>query len=99
MCDPILATLLKMRPHYSQSSRENATPSSGTSPSASYKEVPRPRRGSSRGALSTHFKVSGSIVQVATAVIAIIAYCLQVKSSYPCTNIIDRTTEKLYLLT
>ena len=27
MCDPILATLLKMRPNYSQSSRENATPS------------------------------------------------------------------------
>ena len=27
MCDPILETLLKMRPHYSQSSRQNATPS------------------------------------------------------------------------
>ena len=40
MCDPILVTLLKMRPHYSQSSRENATPSSGTSPLASYKKVP-----------------------------------------------------------
>ena len=40
MCDPILETLLKMRPHYSQSSRENATPSSGTSPLASYMEVP-----------------------------------------------------------
>ena len=40
MCHPILVTLLKMRPHYSQSSRENATPSSGTSPVASYKEVP-----------------------------------------------------------
>ena len=40
MCDPILVTLLKMRPHYSQSSRENATPSSGTSPLTSYKEVP-----------------------------------------------------------
>ena len=26
MCFPILVTLLKMRPHYSQSSRENATP-------------------------------------------------------------------------
>ena len=25
MCDPILVTLLKMRPHYSHSSRENAT--------------------------------------------------------------------------
>ena len=39
MCDPILVTLLKMRPHDSQSSRENATPSSSTSPLASYKEV------------------------------------------------------------
>ena len=36
---PILVTLLKMRPHYSQSSRENATPSSGTFP---IKEVPPP---------------------------------------------------------
>ena len=42
MCDPILVTLRKMQPHYSQSSRENATPSSGTSPVASYKEVPPP---------------------------------------------------------
>ena len=42
MCDPILVTLLKIRPHYSQSSRENATPSSCTSPLASYKEVPLP---------------------------------------------------------
>ena len=31
-----------MRPRYSQSSRENATPSSGTSPLASYKEVAPP---------------------------------------------------------
>ena len=31
-----------MRPHYSQSSRENATPSSGTSPLASHKGVPSP---------------------------------------------------------
>ena len=30
-------------PDYSQSSRENATPSSGTSPSASCKELPFPR--------------------------------------------------------
>ena len=42
MCDRILETLLKMRLHYSQSSRENATPPSGTSPLASYKEVPPP---------------------------------------------------------
>ena len=40
MCDPILETLLKIEPQYSQSSRENVTPSSGTSPVASYKEVP-----------------------------------------------------------
>ena len=30
MCDPILVTLTKMQPHNSQSSHENATPSSGT---------------------------------------------------------------------
>ena len=42
MCDPILVTLLKMWPHYSQSSRENATPSSAISSLASYKEVPLP---------------------------------------------------------
>ena len=29
---PILVTLLKMQPHYSQSSRENVAPSSGISP-------------------------------------------------------------------
>ena len=40
--DPILVTLLKMRPHYRKSSCENATPSSGTSPLASYKEVHSP---------------------------------------------------------
>ena len=43
MCDPILVILLKMWPHYSHSSRETATPSSSTSPLASYKEVPPPR--------------------------------------------------------
>ena len=32
MCGPILVTLLKMQPHYTQSSRENATPSTGISP-------------------------------------------------------------------
>ena len=41
MCNPILVTLLKMQPHYSQSSPENATLSSGTSPLPSFKEVPR----------------------------------------------------------
>ena len=35
MCDPILVIVLKMRPR-------NATPSSGTLPLASYKEVPPP---------------------------------------------------------
>ena len=44
MCDPILVTLLKRRPHYSQPSPQNATPSSGTFPLASYKEVPPPPR-------------------------------------------------------
>ena len=39
MCDLILVTLLKMRPHYSQSSRENAIPSSSTCLLASYKDV------------------------------------------------------------
>ena len=42
MCDPILVTLLKMQPYYGHSSRENATPSKGTSPLACYKEVPHP---------------------------------------------------------
>ena len=32
-----------MRPYYSPSSRENATPSSSTSPLASYKKYPTPR--------------------------------------------------------
>ena len=44
ICDPILVTLLKMQPHDSHSSRENASPSSSTSPLASYKEVnPSPK--------------------------------------------------------
>ena len=34
-----------MQPHYSQSSRENETPSSGTSPLACYYEVPPPPGG------------------------------------------------------
>ena len=34
--DRILVTLFKMQPHYNQSSRETATPSIGTSPSASF---------------------------------------------------------------
>ena len=39
-------TLLKIRPHCSQSSCENATSSSYTSPLASYKEVPPPPKAS-----------------------------------------------------
>ena len=39
---PHLVTPLKMRPHYSQSRREDAPLSSGASPLASYKEVPPP---------------------------------------------------------
>ena len=42
MCDPVLVTLLKIRLHYSQSSRENVTPSSGTSPLVSFKKCPPP---------------------------------------------------------
>ena len=42
MFDPILLTLLKMRPHYSQSSRENATPSTDTSALASWATVSVP---------------------------------------------------------
>ena len=45
MCDPILVNLLKMQRHYSQSSRKNATPSSGTSLLASCKGVPPPPPG------------------------------------------------------
>ena len=39
---PHSSNSLKMQPHYSQSSRENPTPSSGTSSLASYQEVPPP---------------------------------------------------------
>ena len=40
MSIPILEIVLKMWPYYSHYRRENATPSSGTSILASYKEVP-----------------------------------------------------------
>ena len=47
MCDPIPVTLLKIKPHYSQSSRENATPSGSASLSVDDKEVsPPPSPGS-----------------------------------------------------
>ena len=42
---PHPVTPLKMRPHYSQSRRENAPLSSGASPLASYTEVSPPPRG------------------------------------------------------
>ena len=43
MCNPIQVTLLKTQPgRYSQTSCENATPSSDTSPLAYNKEVPPP---------------------------------------------------------
>ena len=48
MCDPILVTLLKMLPRYSQSSCENGTPSNGRCTLASYsmyKKVPPPGGG------------------------------------------------------
>ena len=51
---PTLVTALKMRPHYSQSTCENVTPSSGTSPLASYKEDPPPLRAAMLHTLSTH---------------------------------------------
>ena len=57
MCDPILVTLPKMRPHYRQSSRKNATPSGGTSPLASYREVPSPP-----GQLSENPNLTGNTV-------------------------------------
>ena len=64
MCDPILVTLAKMRPHYSQSSRENATPFSGTSPLASYKEVPPspPPPGPLRDHLTSKFRIPLRII-------------------------------------
>lgn len=39
VCDPILVTIFKIHPYYSQSSRENATPCSGTPPLAFYKKL------------------------------------------------------------
>ena len=62
MCDPILVSLLKMRPHCSQSSRENATPSSGTSPLAYYKEVP-PGGLSDSGEVSSRYIVVFALSQ------------------------------------
>ena len=59
MCDPIQVTLLKMLPHYSQSSREKVTPSSGTSPLASYQEVPPPPQPQAHGDNSSYLLYPG----------------------------------------
>ena len=59
MYDPILVTLIKMQPHYSQSSRENATPSSDTSPLAYSTRTyspPPPPGGVYNHAGTTHFE-------------------------------------------
>ena len=61
MCDSILVALLKMRPYYSQSSRENVTPSSDTSPLASFKEVP-PSPGKIPEATTLNAKVEWSLI-------------------------------------
>ena len=66
MCAPILVTLVKMRPHYSHSSRENVTPSSGTSPLASYEEVPRPPSGqiwACLGHMHNYLYIKGHLTQ------------------------------------
>ena len=55
MYDPILVTLIKMQPHYSQFSRENATPSSDTSPLA-YNQDIFPPGGVYNHAGTTHFE-------------------------------------------
>ena len=66
MRDPILVTLLKMRPHYSQSTLKNATPCSVTSPLASYKEVtPPPPRAAMLRRLST--RKSGGVLELMLA--------------------------------
>ena len=70
MCDPILVTLLKLLPHYSKSSCENATPSSSTSPLASYKEVPPHPPGilgSCQSAIGQFFPLSLVTVQEVSA--------------------------------
>ena len=69
MCDPILVIVLKMRPHDSQSSRENATPSSGTSPLACYKEVP-PRILKDRKKLYPFYHVRAILIQLEIGIIS-----------------------------
>ena len=70
MCDPIPVTLLKMQPILVNRVVKNATPSSGTSPFASYKEVPPPPPG------QCTFKKSGCLHKPPTPIIDInIALC------------------------
>ena len=64
MCDPILVTLLRMRPHDSQSSHENATPFSGTSPLAPYKEVSPPPGSMSSLFLLFFFVIERTVLMV-----------------------------------
>ena len=61
-----------MRPHYNQSSRENATPSSGTSPLASYKEVPSPPPGilKDRKKLYPFYHVRAILIQLEIGIIS-----------------------------
>ena len=53
-----------MRPHYSQSSRENETPSSGTSPLDSYKEVPPPPGGGVKDSISVFTHTQNALVEL-----------------------------------
>ena len=59
MWDPILVTLLKMPPQCCQSSHENATSSSGTSPLASYEEVPPGQE--------TFFEAQGKVMKITSS--------------------------------
>lgn len=63
MCYSILVvTLLKEQLHYSQSSNQNRTPSSGISPSAYYKEEPPPLTSSSLKLLIKNINFSQALV-------------------------------------
>ena len=66
LCALILVTLFKMRPHYSHPGRENATPSSGTSPLASCKGVPLGSRRSNTVFVLSLTYSTGSKVAIVT---------------------------------
>ena len=78
MCDPILVTLSKMRPHYSQSGREKATPFSGTCPLASYKEVPPPPLPFCKHLYSNNSYFSCLYVQRLNKTLSLVYICSQV---------------------